>query len=415
MGLNTAWLGSPIFGNAHLIGQGPYRLHASTLHASDPQVAVAVKARMPAMDGSQGTTQPYFETPDDQPLRFTMGDTTLYTAAWLPATTPCPAPECRPQQQTCSPSCQYNTSLSRSRQRASCLVPCSGAGAVPAAIEEGLEAMTRGEHAVVSCARAAAAAPANSLVPSPPGTSDRVEFELRLESMIQVRVRKCVCPGTPGGDAACDLVKTIPSWISARRTVSARVGRVCGWVLTQACIATTATGRRGPNLQDANGSWNAIRVQVRDMTGDGSVVKRRIRDGRGEFPVDCPIEDSSVRVHYRWRSRLPHAARSQSYESTRLASACCPAVCGPLYAGAWLLCGFRVIEPESGRTLLDTRGQDGAAPAVEFQTGAQAAVCVHVQWCSPWCVCTVGSTGQVYNLDQPPGGVLPWSIRSQHS
>lgn len=40
-------------------------------------------------------------------------------------------------------------------------------------------------------------------------------------------------------------------------------------------------------------------VQVRDMTGDGSVVKRRIRDGQGEFPVDCPIEDSSVRVHYR--------------------------------------------------------------------------------------------------------------------
>jgi hypothetical protein len=68
-------------------------------------------------------------------------------------------------------------------------------------------------------------------------------------------------------------------------------------------------------------------IQVRDMTGDGSVVKRRIRDGRGEFPVDCPIEDSSVRVHY------------------------------------------RVIEPESGRTVLDTRGQDGAAPAVEFQTG----------------------------------------------
>lgn len=40
-------------------------------------------------------------------------------------------------------------------------------------------------------------------------------------------------------------------------------------------------------------------LQVRDMTGDGAVVKRRIRDGRGEFPVDCPIEDSSVRVHYR--------------------------------------------------------------------------------------------------------------------
>lgn len=35
------------------------------------------------------------------------------------------------------------------------------------------------------------------------------------------------------------------------------------------------------------------------MAGDGKVVKRRIKDGRGEFPIDCPIEDSSVRVHYR--------------------------------------------------------------------------------------------------------------------
>ncbi len=64
---------------------------------------------------------------------------------------------------------------------------CAGNGSVPAALEEGLGAMTRGEHAVISCAReTAAAAGADSLVPSPPGTSDRVEFELTLESMIQV-------------------------------------------------------------------------------------------------------------------------------------------------------------------------------------------------------------------------------------
>lgn len=33
-----------------------------------------MKARLPAMDGSQCSTQPYFETPDGQPLRFTMGE-----------------------------------------------------------------------------------------------------------------------------------------------------------------------------------------------------------------------------------------------------------------------------------------------------------------------------------------------------
>jgi hypothetical protein len=68
---------------------------------------------------------------------------------------------------------------------------------------------------------------------------------------------------------------------------------------TRACIATAAVGQLRAQLEDVKGAENAICVQVLDMTGDGSVVKRRIRDGHGEFPVDCPIEDSSVRVHYR--------------------------------------------------------------------------------------------------------------------
>lgn len=40
-------------------------------------------------------------------------------------------------------------------------------------------------------------------------------------------------------------------------------------------------------------------VQVRDMTGDGSVTKRREVDGVGHFPGDCPLEDSVVRVRYK--------------------------------------------------------------------------------------------------------------------
>lgn len=69
-----------------------------------------------------------------------------------------------------------------------------------------------------------------------------------------------------------------------------------GGCFTRACIAVR---RLRAQLEDVKGAGNAICVQVRDMTGDGSVIKRRIKDGRGEFPVDCPIEDSSVRVHYR--------------------------------------------------------------------------------------------------------------------
>ncbi|KAI4331686.1 hypothetical protein MLD38_029846 [Melastoma candidum] len=40
-------------------------------------------------------------------------------------------------------------------------------------------------------------------------------------------------------------------------------------------------------------------VQVRDMLGDGRLIKRRIHDGQGDFPMDCPLHDSRLRVHYK--------------------------------------------------------------------------------------------------------------------
>jgi hypothetical protein len=42
-------------------------------------------------------------------------------------------------------------------------------------------------------------------------------------------------------------------------------------------------------------------VQVRDLTGDGGVTKRRLRAGDGEFPMDCPLRDTTVTLHYRVR------------------------------------------------------------------------------------------------------------------
>ncbi|XP_051150536.1 peptidyl-prolyl cis-trans isomerase PASTICCINO1-like [Andrographis paniculata] len=40
-------------------------------------------------------------------------------------------------------------------------------------------------------------------------------------------------------------------------------------------------------------------IQVRDVLGDGRLIKRRLRDGRGEFPMDCPLQDSLLQVHYK--------------------------------------------------------------------------------------------------------------------
>jgi len=40
-------------------------------------------------------------------------------------------------------------------------------------------------------------------------------------------------------------------------------------------------------------------IQVRDMLGDGRLIKRRVVDGKGEFPMDCPLHDSLLKVHYK--------------------------------------------------------------------------------------------------------------------
>ncbi len=36
------------------------------------------------------------------------------------------------------------------------------------------------------------------------------------------------------------------------------------------------------------------------MTGNGEVMKRRIREGRGQFPMDCPMADSRLQIHYKY-------------------------------------------------------------------------------------------------------------------
>ncbi|XP_043724455.1 peptidyl-prolyl cis-trans isomerase PASTICCINO1 isoform X1 [Telopea speciosissima] len=54
-------------------------------------------------------------------------------------------------------------------------------------------------------------------------------------------------------------------------------------------------------------------IQVRDMLGDGRLIKRRIRDGRGEFPMDCPLHDSLLRVHY--KGMLMNEERSVFYDT----------------------------------------------------------------------------------------------------
>ncbi|KAI5078705.1 hypothetical protein GOP47_0006376 [Adiantum capillus-veneris] len=56
-------------------------------------------------------------------------------------------------------------------------------------------------------------------------------------------------------------------------------------------------------------------IQVRDVVGDGRVVKRRIQDGRGEFPMDCPLQDCVLRIHY--KGYLPRAGGLIFFDSRK--------------------------------------------------------------------------------------------------
>lgn len=42
-------------------------------------------------------------------------------------------------------------------------------------------------------------------------------------------------------------------------------------------------------------------LQVRDLIGDGGAVKRTLTKGRGDFPADCPLEDTDVELRVRVR------------------------------------------------------------------------------------------------------------------
>jgi len=54
-------------------------------------------------------------------------------------------------------------------------------------------------------------------------------------------------------------------------------------------------------------------IQVRDLIGDGSAVKSIIRKGQGEFPIDCPLEDCQVKIHYRLKKKNDNGSSSEGW------------------------------------------------------------------------------------------------------
>jgi hypothetical protein len=72
------------------------------------------------------------------------------------------------------------------------------------------------------------------------------------------------------------------------------------------CPDTSAGSLAAPRLQDSYIEYRVCLLdmtQARDLMGDGKTMKRIARKGQGEFPIDCPMEDTRVVLKTKIRGR----------------------------------------------------------------------------------------------------------------
>ena len=78
------------------------------------------------------------------------------------------------------------------------------------------------------------------------------------------------------------------------------------------------------------------------MTGNKEVMKRRLKEGRGQFPMDCPINDSRVKIHYRSVSTSTKGFKRRLIDSRLMTTACIVTPLFPSIFGFDLLPGHAV-------------------------------------------------------------------------
>ena len=122
--------------------------------------------------------------------------------------------------------------------------------------------------------------------------------------------------GEDGEDDVVFLPKTVVSYVSGDGAIAPelaaaidtmRVGEEATiWCEPREGLVGRGGGGAPPASAATRGATYEAKLvaltHVRDVYGDGVVVKRREKPGRGDFPADCPVHDCVVRVHYAARA-----------------------------------------------------------------------------------------------------------------
>ena len=136
-----------------------------------------------------------------------------------------------------------------------------------------------------------------------------------------------VCPPAPallaGREVRCALgAGELPPCLEAAVSCMRPGERTAFWCAPACALRPAASLPELPECAADGVEWVVelqSMVQVRDLYGDGSLLKRRLQPGSGDFPVDCPIHDCTVRVHVTTHALAP--ARALMYDSRAAAGA----------------------------------------------------------------------------------------------
>ena len=164
----------------------------------------------------------------------------------------------------------------------------------------------KGEQSVIVCPTELLQQGESSLVPKVKTKADRVELEVELLSYTQVSnvPHRCVQwqasdlvpsrPAAAASEAGCGAVRHEQA---QRQCCSGNVKQA---LHVNSCLLTCALSLTSSKLSCR---LPRLHLQIRDLTGTGEVTKKRLREGEGQFPVDCPVEDCPVQVHIRCGTR----------------------------------------------------------------------------------------------------------------